>query len=129
MPIHYVLFENNLTSDPGDYTALVQPTGTADLEAVIGRMIQRGSTASPGKRFRKAIRERAQATKQEAVRPRPNPLEYTDVNSGERNSVLTPGGMGRVVGHRFKFDPADANQGIFFVAEGGGALRATLTVS
>ncbi len=182
MPINYVLFENNLTSDPDDYMALVQPTGTADLEAVIARMIQRGSTvvkadilsvledyhatiedmvlegmnvntpganygasvkgvfdgqadsfdpsrhqlsptASPGKRFRRAIRERGQAAKQEAVRPRPNPLEYTDVNSGQRNSVLTPGGMGRVVGHRLKFDPADANQGVFFVAEGGGAVR------
>ncbi len=182
MPIHYVLFENNLTSDPDDYTALVQPTGTADLEDVIARMIQRGSTVvkadilsvledyhsvieslvlegmnvntpaanygasvkgvfdgqadsfdpsrhqpratvSPGSRLRKAIRERGQAVKQEAVRPTPNPLEYTDVNSGERNSVLTPGGMGRVVGHRLKFDPADAKQGIFFVAEGGGAVR------
>jgi hypothetical protein len=182
MPINYVLFENNLTSDPDDYMALVQPTGTADLEAVIERMIQQGSTVvkadilsvledyhsaienmvlegmnvntpsanfgasvkgvfegqadgfdpsrhqltatvSPGKRFRKAIKERGQATKQEAVKPMPNLLEYTDLNSGERNSVLTPGGMGQVVGHRLKFDPADANQGVFFVAEGGGATK------
>ena len=48
-----------------------------------------------------------------------NLLEYTDVNSGERNGVLTPGGMGRLVGHRLKFDPADVNQGVFFVAAGG----------
>ncbi len=81
------------------------------------------ATLSPGKRLRRAIRERAQAVKQAAVRPTPNPLEYTDLNSGQRNSVLTPGGMGQVVGYRLKFDPADANQGIFFVAEDGGATR------
>ena len=79
------------------------------------------AVASPGRRYRKAIRDRAQVVKQEAVRPRPNPLEYADINSGERNSVLTPGGMGRLVGHRLKFDPADANQGIFFTAAAGEA--------
>ena len=182
MPINYVLFENNLTSDPNDYMAMVQPSGTADLEAVIERMIQQGSTVvkadvlsvledyhsaienmvlegmsittpganfgasvkgvfdgqadsfesgrhqltgtvSPGKRFRKAIRGRGQVTKQEAVKPMPNLLEYTDFISGERNSVLTPGGMGQVVGHRLKFDPAAADQGLFFVAEDGGETR------
>ena len=34
---------------------------------------------------------------------------------------LTPGGMGQLVGHRLKFDPADPNQGIFFVAPAGEA--------
>ncbi len=43
--------------------------------------------------------------------------------SGERNSVLTAGGMGQLTGHRLKFDPADANQGIFFVAEDNSATR------
>ena len=182
MPINYGLFVNNLTSDPSDYMAMVQPTGTAEMEAIIERMIQQGSTVvkadilsvledyhsaienmvlegmnvntpsanfgasvkgvfdgqadsfdpsrhqlkgivSPGKRFRKAIKERGQATKQEAVKPMPNLLEYTDLNSGERNSVLTPGGMGQVVGHRLKFDGSDADQGIYFVAEGGGATK------
>jgi hypothetical protein len=31
MTINYALHENNLTSDPGDYIALVQPVGTAEL--------------------------------------------------------------------------------------------------
>jgi hypothetical protein len=167
--------ENHLTSDPDDYMAMVQPTNTAELEDIINRMIDQGSTVvkadilsvledyhqaiesmvlegqnvntpganygasikgvfngqadsydasrhqvratvSPGKRFRKAIEGRAQVTKGEAVTPRPNPLEYTDLNSEARNSVLTPGGMGRLVGHRLKFDPTAADQGIFFVA-------------
>ena len=84
------------------------------------------ATTNPGKRFRRAVREHAQAVKGEALKPRPNPVEYTDVNSGERNSVLTPGGMGQLVGHRLKFDPAAAAQGIFFQAEGGAATKAAM---
>ena len=55
--------------------------------------------------------------------PRPNPVEFTDVNTGERDSLLTPGGMAQVVGHRLKFDPADAAQGISFVAEDGAETK------
>ena len=183
--IHYTLFENNLTSDPTDYRATVQPVGRAELEDVIERIIQRGSTVSksdilsvleeyhhaiesllldglnvvtpsanysvsvrgvfngqadrfdpsrhqvtatvnPGVRLRRAIRERAQVIKQEATRPTPNPLEFTDMNSGERNSLLTPGGIGQVVGHRLKFDPTDANQGIFLIAEDGSVTQVTV---
>lgn len=182
MPIQYVLHENNLTSAPGDYAAMVQPSASAELEDVIERVIEGGSTISrpdifgvledfvraienmvlegisvntplanfgvsikgvfdgqadsydpsrhqvtatvtPGKRLRAAVRKRAQVVKGEALKPRPNPLEYTDLNSGERNSVLTPGGLGQVIGHRLKFDPTDANQGIFFVGDAG-ATRA-----
>ncbi|MCB9418639.1 MAG: DUF4469 domain-containing protein [Ardenticatenaceae bacterium] len=46
MPIQYALFENNLTSDPDDYMAMVQPVGTADLDMIIERMIQQGSTVT-----------------------------------------------------------------------------------
>ena len=175
MSINYALFENNLTSDPGDYLARVQSNGTAEMEDVIDRMIEQGSTVvkadilsvledyhtaienmvlegmnvntpganykatikgifngqadsfdpnrhqvrasvSAGIRFRKAVEERARPSKQEAVRPKPSLLEFTDLNSAERNSILTPGGMGQVVGHRLKFDAEDATQGIFFVA-------------
>jgi len=44
MPINYVLFENQLTSDPTDYMAMVQPTGAAELDDIIERIIQQGST-------------------------------------------------------------------------------------
>ncbi len=46
MPIHYALFENNLTSDPDDYAAIVQSADSADLDAVARRMIERGSTTT-----------------------------------------------------------------------------------
>ena len=46
MPINYVLFENNLTSDPNDYVAMVQPTATATLDDAIERIVQSGSTVT-----------------------------------------------------------------------------------
>ena len=60
--------------------------------------------------------ERGTAHKQEAIKPRPNPVEFTDVNSGERNSVLTPSGMAQLIVHRLKFDLAEADQGIYTIA-------------
>lgn len=46
MPIHYALFENNLTADPDDFAAIVQPLDSADLEALVQRMVERGSTTT-----------------------------------------------------------------------------------
>ena len=46
MPIHYALFENNLTSDPSDFAAIVQTVASADLDAVVERMVERGSTTT-----------------------------------------------------------------------------------
>ncbi|MBD3250941.1 DUF4469 domain-containing protein, partial [Candidatus Uhrbacteria bacterium] len=68
---------------------------------------------------RNTIGEHAQPVKQESVRPRPKPLAYIDLNTGARDGMLTPGGLGQVTGYRLKFDPADVGQGIFFVAEDG----------
>lgn len=84
------------------------------------------ATVSPGARFRAAIAERGQAIKGEPVIPRPNLLEFSDVNSGERNSLLTPGGMAQLVGHRLKFDSQDAAQGIYFVAADGNETKAAV---
>jgi hypothetical protein len=173
MTICYMLTENHLSGAPNDtYRAMVQSNGSVEMESVIDRMIERGSTitradilavqeeyqaaiaslllegfnvitpgvnyrvglkgvftsqtdgfdpsrhsleasVSPGSQLRRAIRERAQVQKQEATKPRPNPLTYLDANTNESNTVLTPGGMGCLSGHRLKFDPDDINQGIF----------------
>jgi hypothetical protein len=79
---------------------------------------------SPGARLRRAIRERAYAQKELASQMRPEPLEYIDWNSGWRNSLLTPRGMGQLVGQYLKFDPTHPDQGIFFVAANGSAIQA-----
>jgi hypothetical protein len=76
-------------------------------------------TINPGLKLRRAIRERASVQKQEANERRPNLVDYLDLNSGELNSLVTPGGMGQVVGYRLKFDPADPTQGLFFIGDSG----------
>jgi DNA-binding domain/Domain of unknown function (DUF4469) with IG-like fold len=46
MAIRYSLFENALTSDPDDYKALVQLTGSADFDLIAQRITERGSTVT-----------------------------------------------------------------------------------
>ena len=46
MPINYALFENNLTSDPADFAASVQVSGSLDLDGLSDRMIAQGSTTT-----------------------------------------------------------------------------------
>lgn len=188
MPINYALFENNLTSDPNDYAAQVQTTASADLDAIVKRIIQQGSTsteadiaavledaikacealllegnrvnfgglcelfprltgvfngitdsfdatrhridvgANPGSRIRKTVRDNAQAVKVESVKPAPAPLEYSDLGSGEINGTVTPGNIGTINGNRLKYDPAQADEGIFFSPVGGGAATKATVV-
>ena len=46
MAINYALFENHLTSDPNDYSARVQSSGSVDIDAIADRMIDQGSTTT-----------------------------------------------------------------------------------
>lgn len=78
---------------------------------------------TPGLRMRRAMQQ-AQVQKQEGSERLPRPLDYTDLNSGELNSQVTPGGMGQLTGYRLKFDPVDTAQGIFFV--NGSATRVSV---
>ncbi len=64
--------------------------------------------------------------KTEAADTNPYITEVTDVVSGKVNEVLTAGGIVQLVGARLKFDQKDESQGIFFVAETGEAVRATV---
>jgi len=181
MPIHYALFENNVTSDPDDYAAVVQPIDSVDLDALVRRMLDRGSTttradilavmedaigacesllldgmrvnfgglvelfprvrgvftgvtdafdparhsvdvgANPGIRVRNTVRDQAGVAKDEAIKPAPNPLEYRDVGSDTTNDQVTPGNIGQLSGSRLKYDPAQADEGVFFLPTAGGA--------
>jgi hypothetical protein len=78
---------------------------------------------SSGARLRKTVADRATAIKQETSKCSPSPNEYVDVNSGARDSALTSGGMGQLFGYRLSYDPADAQQGIFFISADGGEER------
>jgi hypothetical protein len=66
------------------------------------------------------------AVKKEASVTTPNLVEYLDFNSGDRNSTVTKGGLGQISGHRLKFDPEDANQGIFFIDSQGQETKVTV---
>ena len=46
MAIKYALFENNITSDPADFAAIVQVDGSLDLDGLVDRMIAQGSTTT-----------------------------------------------------------------------------------
>ncbi len=78
-----------------------------------------------GRQLRRAIRERVQVARQVEQQPEPLVVDYLDVASGAVHSTLTPGGEGLVTGKLIKFDAADAEQGIFFVAADGTATRVT----
>ncbi len=47
--------------------------------------------------------------------PSPNPIEYRDVGSDTTNDQITPGNIGQLSGNRLKFDPAQADEGLYFV--------------
>lgn len=71
--------------------------------------------ANPGIRVRKTVRQRAEVSKQEATVPEPSPVEYVDLASGETNNTVTIGNIGTLNGHRLKFNPGQADEGIYFV--------------
>lgn len=79
---------------------------------------------SAGSRLRKAIRTNGRPFKDDASRLQPNPLEYFDVISGDRNKTLTPGEGALLTGRLLRFDGADPQQGVFFVAADGATTRA-----
>ena len=84
---------------------------------------QAAALVNPGLQFRRAIQERVQLHKQETNIPQPKLLEYVNLNNGDSNEVLTPGGPAQINGHRLKFDPADLEQGIFLLAADNTATR------
>jgi hypothetical protein len=82
---------------------------------------------TPGRRLRRTVRLYGRAEREPGRGgPVPNPVFYEDLESGQKNGVLTPGGMGRVYGARLKFDPADPRQGLFFVGADKRATRVGL---
>jgi len=75
----------------------------------------KGATLSKGT----ALINKINAAKMEKIsQPTPTPMliEFTDINSGTTNSILTPGGIGQIVGGELKFNPDNADEGIYFIA-------------
>lgn len=53
--------------------------------------------------------------------PAPDPQDFADAATGEHNRTATPGGIASVKGYNLKFDPAEPDQGLFFVPEADSA--------
>lgn len=56
-------------------------------------------------------------------------IQFTDVNTQTRNSILTPGGIGQVVGEELKFNSDNVAEGIYFVAADGTATNVNIIAS
>ncbi len=69
------------------------------------------------------MRVAAKVEKVEAVKPSPNPIEYRDIGSDTTNDTVTVGNIGQLSGSRLKFDPAEADEGLYFVADAGGETK------
>lgn len=77
-----------------------------------------------GAALRRAFAGPVPTAKVAASRPAPAVLHVTDLNTGERDAALTPGGMAEVTGTRLRVDPSVAGEGVVFVAEADGAETA-----
>jgi len=73
-----------------------------------------------GKRYNQTALD-IKVEKVEPVSNAPVPSDLEDLTSGTINDVITPGGVATLTGTRLKFDQADINQGLFFVASNGAA--------
>jgi hypothetical protein len=79
-----------------------------------------------GPRIRQILQ--AQATMQKDIAPLPQPvmIQYKDVNTGAINSTVTSGGLGEIKGEDLKFNPAAADEGIYFVPTSGQPVKVTV---
>lgn len=66
--------------------------------------------------LREAITNKVPVEKALAPVRQPMPVQYLSLSNGQESNVLTPGGMGKVIGERLRYDPADPEQGLFLIA-------------
>ena len=50
-----------------------------------------------------------------APEPKPKVQEFSDLDTGAINSAVTSGGTGTILGEELKFNPDNAEEGVFFV--------------
>lgn len=75
--------------------------------------------ANPGSRIRKSVRAKASAARAETILPVPMLLEYRDLETEATNSLISENTIGTINGHRLKFEPNRADEGIYIVPTDG----------
>jgi len=83
-----------------------------------------GAVARPGRAWKPCLKS-ARMEKVGVRIPSPVLMQYLDVNSGARNTVLTPGGIGELRGRRLKCHREDPAEGVFFIDTGRSETRVT----
>lgn len=76
------------------------------------------ASLSPGILLAKKMDE-AQVEKITGYKPSPELLDFMDINTQTVNSLLTAGGLGRIVGSELKFNPDNPLEGLFLVNSAG----------
>ena len=56
-------------------------------------------------------------------------IQFLDINTQNTNSIITPNGIGQLVGEELKFNPDNIAEGIYFVASDGTANKVTIIAS
>jgi hypothetical protein len=104
----------NVNTPLANFSASIRGSFESDMDGFTPGRNSIEASIRPGLHLRRAMQQ-AQAQKQETSLNQPRPMNYLDLNTGELNNQITPGSMGQITGYRLKFDPADPNQGIFFI--------------
>lgn len=86
------------------------------------------AAVSPGLLLARKMRG-ARTEKVPASPPGPEINSFEDINSGSVDSVLTPGGIGRISGQYLKFDQSQEDEGVFFVNENDEETRVAVIAS
>jgi hypothetical protein len=83
------------------------------------------ATLSPGLLLNEKMRA---ARPEKILQPMPSPviLEFLNLNTNTVNSVLTPGGIGQIIGEELKFNPDNLQDGVFFIKSDGSETKATV---
>lgn len=69
--------------------------------------------------------QQAKVEKISSGMPSPDLQEFLNVKSGTTNNLLTPGSIGQLVGSELKFNPANAEEGIYLTHETGTETKIT----
>ncbi len=91
---------------------------TDQFNPASGHTLDVGATA--GARIKQTVQSQASTTKETAALPQPNLLQFEDFTSTQTNSGATSDGVASLQGDNLQVDPAQSDEGIFFIEQGTG---------
>lgn len=112
--IYFVLEGFKVTTKTANYGASIKGIFTGPHDTFSSDRHRLEPQVSAGAELRRETYRNGRAARLEGGSNTPHLVAYFDVNSGSYDSLITPGGLGRLTGYRLKFDPTDPEQGIFF---------------